>query len=168
MKRQGAKSFKRRVEGKTNYQRRLGLLKSRKSRLVVRRSLKNIRVQVVDYTTGGDKIVASAISQELVKLGWKFNYSNTPAAYLTGFLCASRAIKAGKKEAVMDIGAHEPINGCKLYAALKGAVDAGLTVPHNEKALPKEERLNGAHITDKAADIQKSIETIKTKIGGSK
>jgi large subunit ribosomal protein L18 len=193
MKAQTAKSFKRRKQGKTNYQRRLGLLKSRKSRLIVRKSLKNIRVQLIGYEQTGDKILASAFSGELKKLGWTYNCGSLPAAYLTGMLCGSKAVKAGEKEAVLDIGTYEPINKCKLYAALKGALDAGLKLPYNEKALPDENRLTGAHIAAHAGllkkdnkeafdkqfsgylknkqdpeQIQKTVETIKAKILGGK
>jgi|ETN01SMinimDraft_4_1059930.scaffolds.fasta_scaffold26922_2 large subunit ribosomal protein L18 len=161
--------FKRRIEGKTDYQKRLRLLKSRKARLVVRKSLKNTRVQLVDYSPDGDVIIASAISGELKKLGWKYSCSNTPATYLTGLLCGSKAIKADKKEAVLDIGINRPINGCKLYAALKGAIDAGMEIPHGEEALPKEERIFGAHIQNqKSEEIKKAVEDLKTKILGGK
>jgi large subunit ribosomal protein L18 len=131
--------------------------------------LNNIRVQIAEYLTDGDKIVASAISSDLKKEGWKYNCANLPAAYLTGMLCGSRAIKAGIKEAVLDIGLNEPINGCKIYAALKGAIDAGLQIPHSSDAFPKEERLNGAHLQNQKADeVAKAIEQIKSKLAGSK
>ena len=75
--------FKRRRQKKTNYKRRLALLKSKKTRLVVRRSLSNITVQFVDYDGKSDKTLASAISTELKKMGWE-RTGNVPAAYLTG------------------------------------------------------------------------------------
>jgi len=163
MKKQHPKSFKRRKQGKTNYQRRLRLLKSEKPRLVVRKSLKNIRVQLFEYSAKGDKIITSAISQELKKLGWKFSCANMPAAYLTGALCGSRAIKAGKTEAVLDIGVHEPVNSSKLYAALNGALDAGMKIPHGEKALPTEEKITGSHISAYAALLKKEKKTVYEK-----
>jgi len=63
---------RRRREGKTDYRKRLRLLKSRKTRIVVRNSLKNICVQFVGYDEVGDKILASAISKELIKKAEKF------------------------------------------------------------------------------------------------
>ena len=42
--------FRRKREGKTNYKKRLGLLKSKSLRLVVRKSNKHILVQLVDQT----------------------------------------------------------------------------------------------------------------------
>jgi large subunit ribosomal protein L18 len=150
-----ARTFRRRVEGKTDYYRRLRLLHSKKSRLVVRKSLNNIRAQIVSYEKEGDKIIVSAFSPELSKLGWKYSSANTSAAYLTGLLCGSRAIGKGQKEAVLDIGLHNPINKSKIYAVLKGALDAGLTIPHGEKALPSEERIQGKHIVDFASELAK-------------
>jgi len=97
-------AFRRRREGKTNYRKRLALLKSGKPRVVVRKSNKNIRVQFALYDMNGDKIVASAIGTELKKYGWNYSLSNTPAAYLTGLLAGKRAIKKGLKEGVLDIG----------------------------------------------------------------
>ena len=47
---------------------------------------------------------------------------------------------------IMDVGLHPPIRGSKLYAALKGAVDAGLEVPHIPEVLPDESRTSGEHI----------------------
>ena len=43
---------RRRREGKTDYRKRLRLLRSRKIRMVVRKSLKNTQVQLVEYKEG--------------------------------------------------------------------------------------------------------------------
>lgn len=51
--------FRRRREGKTNYIRRLKLIRSRRNRLVIRCTLKNTIVQVVDAMITGDKILAA-------------------------------------------------------------------------------------------------------------
>ena len=58
---------RRRREGKTDYRRRLALLKSGKTRIVVRRSLKQIQVQFINYAEQGDKILISSTSSDLVK-----------------------------------------------------------------------------------------------------
>ena len=79
-------------EGRTDYRRRLRLLKSRKTRIVVRKSLNNIRVQFVEYSPEGDKISISVVSSELVKnYNWKYSVSTIPAAYLTGLLAGKKA-----------------------------------------------------------------------------
>jgi len=90
--------------------------------------------------------VASAIASELPQYGWKASTGNLPAAYLTGFLAGLRAKSRGVKAAVLDVGLNPPIKGSKIYAVLKGVVDAGIDVPHNPDILPDEDRISGKHI----------------------
>ena len=78
--------FRRRREGRTDYRTRLGLLKSGETRLVVRRTNGNVIVQFVGWAQEGDQVQATAVAQELAKLGWEGSPKNTPAAYLTGLL----------------------------------------------------------------------------------
>jgi len=157
---------RRQREGKTEYRKRLKLLRSRKTRMVVRKSLKNTQVQFVEYYESGDNIVASAISKELVsKYKWKYSTSTTPAAYLTGILAGKRAKDKGINECVLDVGRYLPVTGSKIFASLKGALDAGVECPHNEKKLPNEDRIMGKHL-DK--NIMSAVEDIKNKIIGGK
>lgn len=67
MKKSYLMQFKRRRENKTNYRKRMALLKSDKTRLVIRRSLSNITVQFVNFVPKGDETIASATSAELKK-----------------------------------------------------------------------------------------------------
>ncbi len=163
--------FKRKRQEKTDYQKRRELLKSRKTRLVVRESNRHVRVQLVDYKADGDVILASAHSQELKKFGWKYATSNTPAAYLTGFLCGMRVKSKGVKDAILDLGLYKSTKERRLYAAMKGACDAGVSVPHDEKIIPSPERIKGEHIakhfSDKK-DITKNFDEIKSKIESQK
>jgi large subunit ribosomal protein L18 len=138
--------YRRRREGKTNYYRRRKLLLSRLPRLVIRKTNTNTIVQVVNATVIGDSTVVSAISTELKSHGWIAGTGNIPAAYLTGYLAGLRAKNSGVKQAVLDVGLNPPVKGSRLYAALKGAVDAGLEVPHNPEVLPDDARLSGEHI----------------------
>jgi len=147
--------FRRKREGRTDYRRRLNLLRSRKPRLVARVSLKHVHVQVVQATPSGDVVLASAHSKQLGKFGWKTPTSNVPASYLVGLLCGYRAIKAGVKETVFDVGMHDVVPQSKVFAVLKGALDAGLSVPHGEKILPQEERIVGEHISKYAEKLKK-------------
>ena len=133
--------FRRRREGKTDYRKRLALLKSGKPRLVVRIRGKSVIAQIVKYVPKGDEILATATSSELGKLGFKGHTGNAESAYLTGMLCGKKALKAGVKEVMFDIGLHTPVNGSNVFAALKGAVEAGMDIPHNEKCFPPEERM---------------------------
>lgn len=155
---------RRRREGITDYRKRLKLLKSRKIRIVVRNSLKNIRVQFVEYEASGDKIITSAISNELIKkYKWKYSTSTTSAAYLTGLLAAKRALDKGVKEVVLDIGRIKPVKGSKIFASLKGVLDTGIKCPHNNEKLPEENRIMGQHL-DKKIEIE--VNNIRNKIIG--
>jgi large subunit ribosomal protein L18 len=138
--------LRRRREGRTNYYRRKRLLLSKKPRLVVRKTNTNTIVQIVNASVVGDSTIASAISSELSAHGWDANTGNIPAAYLTGFLAGLRAKSRGVKDAVLDLGLNPPVRGSRVYAALKGAIDAGLEVPHNPEVFPDETRILGEHV----------------------
>ncbi len=156
--------FRRRRKGITNFQRRLALIKSGMPRLVVRRTLNNIIVQVIDYDPKGDKVLASAVATELRnKYDWNQGKANTPCAYLTGFLAAKRALEKGVKKAVLDIGINTPAKGAKVFAALKGALDAGLDIPHGDDILPPANRTNGTFLGE---EVSKQFDATLTKLGG--
>jgi large subunit ribosomal protein L18 len=140
--------FRRRREGKTNYYRRRRLLLSKKPRLVVRKTNTTTIVQLVNAGVIGDKTMATATSNELETFGWNAATGNTPAAYLTGLLAGLRAKSSGIDSAILDIGLHPPVNGSKIYAALKGALDAGIELPHDPEVLPEEDRITGVHIVE--------------------
>jgi large subunit ribosomal protein L18 len=93
--------------------------------------------------------------------------SNTPAAYLTGMLFAVKAKKAGQDRAILDIGLNRATTGARVFAALKGAVDAGLEIPYGEEILPSEERIKGAHIAaynKNAGDLVTNVEQVAAAI----
>ncbi len=138
--------FRRRREGKTDYYRRRRLLLSRKPRLVIRKTNTRIIVQVISAKVVGDITHASAISTELDKFGWMAGKKSLPAAYLTGLLAGLRAKNRGIDNAILDIGLNPPVKGSRIYAALKGVIDAGISVPHDPEVLPDEDRLAGNHI----------------------
>jgi len=149
-------------QGRTDYRRRLRLLKSRKTRVVIRKSLKQTQVQFVAYKPDGDTVLATASSSELPKnYKWAHAVSNTPAAYLTGLLAGKRAQEQGVTEGILDIGRATPTSGSTLFAALKGVVDAGITCPYDEAKLPSEDRLNGKHINK---DVSSQVAKIKQDI----
>ena len=157
---------RRRREGKTDYRKRLKLLRSGKVRMVVRKSLKNTLIQFVEYKESGDNILVSANSNELVnKYNWKFSKSTTPAAYLTGLLAGKRAKEKGIDECVLDIGRHPPVTGSKIFASIKGIIDAGVECTYNEEKIPSEDRIMGKHL-DKG--IMPAVNDIKSKIIGGK
>ena len=158
--------FRRKREGKTDYRQRIRLLRSGKPRLIVRPSLKHVVVQVSRATLKGDVTVASAHSSELLKLGWKAHTGNLPAAYLTGLLCGYRARKTGVDECVLDIGMYNPTPKAGVFAALKGALDAGLDVPHGDGVLPEDERVCGQHIAQYAEKIRSDEGAYRARFSG--
>ncbi|MFY9749274.1 MAG: 50S ribosomal protein L18 [Methanoregula sp.] len=160
-------AFRRRREGRTDYYQRTKLVVADAPRMVVRRTNRHIIVQLVNAEMDGDKTIVSANSAELEKYGYTGATANTPAAYLTGMLFAAKAKKAGQNRAILDIGLNRATPGARVFAALKGAVDAGLEIPYGEEIIPSEERLKGEHIAaynKKAGDIVKNVEQVAAAI----
>jgi len=153
--------FRRRRKGKTNYAKRKKLLVKQVPRLVVRKSNKYITAHITSYDAVGDKTSVFARSSELKKLGWKYSCKNLSAAYLTGLLIGKKAIKAGVKEVILDLGLYTITKGSRLFSMLKGAVDAGLKISHDPKMFPSEERITGKHISE---NLPKDFEEVKKKI----
>ena len=148
--------FRRKRTGRTNYRKRLSLLKGNCPRAVVRKSLRNIIVQLITFEPRGDKVVLHADSKELQKYGWLMGCGNIPAAYLTGYLLGTRAKKRDITKATLDIGINVSTKGGRLYAALKGMLDAGINIPHNEECLPDNARVLGQHIENYANLLQQA------------
>lgn len=157
--------FRRVRSGKTDYRARKQLVISRKPRLVVRKSLKNMNVQLVIPGKEGDATLVSANTVELKKYGYSGGTGNLPSAYLTGLLLGFRAKKNGHVEAILDIGKYHATKGGRVFAALKGAVDSGLLVPHDPEIFPSEERIIGKSIDKyRKSDISVQFESAKQKI----
>jgi len=149
-------AFRRRREGKTDYGARLKLIGLDKHRLVVRVTGNHTTAKIVDVELSGDQTVVSAHSQELKNMGWLASGKNTSAAYLTGYLCGKKAVKEGINAAVMDIGLQSSTKGSRVYAVLKGAIDAGLEIPYKDVVLPDEDRVKGEHIVQYAKSLDKA------------
>lgn len=138
--------FRRRRKGKTDYQKRLALIKSNKKRLVVRKSNRELIVSLMVFNQEGDQTIVFVTTRELSSFGWKGSHSNLPAGYLAGLLAGKKAILAGEKEAILDFGLNTTHHGSVLFAIAKGAIDAGLQIKVGEDAIPSEERIKGKHI----------------------
>jgi len=107
----------------------------------------------------GDIVVASAYSHELKRYGMPVGLTNYASAYATGLLLARRILAKFKLDdkykgnakvtgedynveqladgprpfrALLDVGLVRTTTGNKVFAALKGACDGGLDVPHSE------------------------------------
>jgi large subunit ribosomal protein L18 len=159
--------FRRRREGKTDYYQRTKLVVADVPRMVVRKTNRHIIIQLVTAEMDGDRTFVAANSSELTEFGFKGSLSSTPAAYLTGLLFAAKARKANYKAAVLDIGLNRATPGARVFAALKGAIDAGLEIPHGEEILPDEARVKGEHIVaynKKTGDLVKNVEQVADAI----
>lgn len=138
-------------------------------RLVVKKSLKHVIAQIIEFDKKGDKIIVSASSQELKKFGWDGPTDNTTAAYLVGLLIGKKALKNKIDSAIFDTGLHRSVKGTRVYALLKGIVDAGLSIPHSPDVFPSDERIMGKHIADYAENLKKeNLDTYKKQFSVTK
>lgn len=130
-----------------------------KYRMVVRITNKQVICQIVSSKIIGDEVLAVAYSTELKRYGIKVGLTNYAACYATGLLLARRVLKKlgldemyeGTEEVngeyfleyreeqpknpffcVLDVGLRPTTTGARVYAAMKGAVDGGLEIPHGE------------------------------------
>jgi len=130
-----------------------------KYRLVVRFTNTDIVAQIIAAKITGDVTVTAAYSHELSRYGIKAGLTNYAAAYATGLLLARRHLKklglADKYKglsdatgedynvepnengprpfcALLDVGLVRTTTGHRVFAAMKGALDGGIDVPHSE------------------------------------
>jgi large subunit ribosomal protein L5e len=222
--------FRRRREGKTDYQARRRLTiqdknkyNTPKYRFVVRFTNKDIICQVIYATLKGDRVVAAANARELAdkRYGLTVGLTNYSAAYCTGLLLARRLLKKlgldakyegvtkatgefflyakathrekvrGKRDgkpvdekmrpftALLDIGLRRATTGSKVFAAMKGAVDGGLSVPHSPSRFvgyDKEDKkldvaelrrhIFGGHVADYMKQLEGDEAAFKKQFGG--
>tara|TARA_Y100000589_G_C27072839_1_gene596203 strand:- start:17 stop:385 length:369 start_codon:yes stop_codon:yes gene_type:complete len=121
----------------------------------------------VTWAAEGDKVALNVTGNDLVKKhAWPETMSkkSVPASYLVGYALGKAAIAAGHEDAVLDIGLAASTPGGRVFAALRGMVEAGLNVPHSEEILPSDDRISGAHIDESVAN---AIETTKSSIEGA-
>lgn len=137
---------RRRIEFKTDYRKRLKMLEGGFLRLVIRKTNRYIIMQIVESRNSQDKIIHNVNSKELLKLGWPEKKKNSlktiTAAYLAGMLLSKKA-KDLKENLILDSGLVPNTKGSRVYAALKGALDGGLKINHEEKVMPSKERIEG-------------------------
>jgi len=135
--------------------------KTPKYRLVVRKSHRDITCQIFSADLTHDVCIASAYSHELPRYGVNVGLTNYAAAYCTGLLLARRINtkfslpyegngevngedfnvepeEDGKApfKALLDVGLQRTTTGARVFGALKGACDGGLSVPHGDKRFP--------------------------------
>jgi len=129
-----------------------------KYRFVVRFTNKDTVCQIVYSKIQGDFVLVAAYGHELTRYGMPVGHTNYAAAYATGLLAARRALKklkldtkyVGNKnvngedynvtplesdsrpfKCFLDVGLRRTSTGSKVFAAMKGATDGGLNIPHS-------------------------------------
>jgi large subunit ribosomal protein L5e len=169
-----------------------------KYRMVVRFTNKDITCQVVYARIQGDVTICSAYAHELPRYGVKLGLTNYAAAYCTGLLLARRLLHQFNMDSVykgaeevtgeqfeidepegepgafrcfLDVGLKRTTTGARIFGAMKGAVDGGLDIPHNEKRFPGYDNeskefdagvlrkyIFGGHVTDYMEKLQRRDE----------
>jgi large subunit ribosomal protein L18 len=150
--------YRRRREAKTDYKARRILATSDRPRFVVRPFDRNITIQLVKSKIEGDYVLTQANSSELERYGWLGGKKNISTAYLLGLLAGRKSIKQGIDEANLDLGLARPTKGSRVFAAVKGALDAGLRMPCDRDILPEPSRIEGSAISEYARNIEDPLE----------
>merc|ERR1711915_243519 len=159
-----------------------------KHRLVVRLTNSRVIAQIITAHSTGDKVVCQANSSELKKFGLEVGLTNYSACYATGLLLAKRiqsqykmdeqnaVIQSGSQDkndseesdeskvltCFLDIGFKKSTKGSRVYAVLKGGVDGGLYIPHNEERIFPQE-LEGRIHGETISNYMKVLENDKEK-----
>jgi large subunit ribosomal protein L18 len=156
---------KRKQERKTSYKKRFGMLKSEKARIVIRKTNKYLSVQYVESDEARDKVIFGVSSKDLLKQGWpkelEGSLKSLSASYLTGYLFGKTAVEKKVEIGIVDIGLQRNIHKGRIYAVLKGIVDAGFDVPHKESVFPSQDRIEGKHLKE---PVMKAFEQVREKI----
>ncbi|MGY4884225.1 MAG: 50S ribosomal protein L18 [Nanobdellota archaeon] len=144
---------RRRKENRTDYLKRLKLLKGEKPRIVFRKTNKFIISEYVKSKEAQDSIVFGFDSRKLNEYGWPKNaqgsLKSTTAAYLSGYLVGKNIIKQKLETPILDVGMNRTIHKNKIYAFLKGLIDSGIKIECKKEFFPEESRIKGEHLKNK-------------------
>jgi len=156
---------KRRKQNKTDYKKRLNLLKSEIPRLVFRKTNKYFIVQYVLSEEAKDKVQFGISSKKLLSLGWpeefKGSLKSIPAAYLVGYFVGKKILKDKLKQPIVDLGMIRSLHKTKQFGFLKGLIDAGIKIDCKKEAFPEEDRIIGKSLKK---DFSSKFKEIKEKI----
>jgi large subunit ribosomal protein L18 len=150
-------TLKRIRERKTNYHKRSSLLLSKKRFITIKVTNQNILTQILEPSITGDKVITSAHSTNLSKLGWKGSLNSLPACYLTGLLLGKKGIFKGIDNAILYTGKDTFTE--RISACLKGLIDGGIDIPSSEDSFPSSARISGEHISAYASSLKSDAET---------
>ena len=155
---------RRRKEGKTDYNKRLSLLKGKKPRVVFRKTNRYIISQYITSKEAQDKVEFSITSKILMKYGWpkeaEGSLKSITASYLTGLLFGKEIIKEKKENPILDVGMIRALHKGKVFAFIKGLIDAGLEIECDKEFFPEKERIEGKQLKNKIPfnEIKSKIE----------
>jgi large subunit ribosomal protein L18 len=154
---------RRRREGKTDYQKRIKLLRGGKPRVTFRKTNRYIISQYIKSSEAQDRPELGVSSRDLLKYGWPKEAAGSlksiPAAYFTGLLLGKKIKERRLKEPILDFGMSRTVHRSRGYAFLKGLEDSGISTKHDEGIFPEESRIKGGHMKNKIP-----FEKIKSEI----
>uniref|UniRef100_A0A8C5LF80 Large ribosomal subunit protein uL18 n=1 Tax=Jaculus jaculus TaxID=51337 RepID=A0A8C5LF80_JACJA len=163
-----------------------------KYRMIVRVTNRDIICQIAYARIEGDMIVCAAYAHELPKYSVKVGLTNYAAAYCTGLLLARRLLnrfgmdkicegqvevtgdeynvesidgQPGAFTCYLDAGLARTTTGNKVFGALKGAVDGGLSIPHSTKCFSEVHRkhIMGQNVADYMRYLMEEDEDVYKK-----
>lgn len=144
---------RRRKENKTDYLKRLKLLKGEKPRVVFRKTNRFIISEYVSSKEAQDKVIFGFDSRKLNEYGWKKeaqgSLKSITATYLTGYLTGKMIIKQKLETPILDAGMNRAIHKNKIYAFLKGLIDSGIKIECKKEFFPEDSRIKGQHLKNK-------------------
>ncbi|CAO2583220.1 60S ribosomal protein L5 [Lemmus lemmus] len=120
--------------------------------MIVSVTNRDITCQIAYARIEGAMVVCTAYAHKLPKYGVKVGLTNYAAAYYTVLLLARRLnrvdrdkIYEGQVEVIgpgaftfyLDAGLARTTTSNRVFGALKGAVDGGLSIPHSTKQFPE-------------------------------
>lgn len=162
---------RRRKENRTDYRKRMGLLKGHAPRAVFRKSNRYIIAEYVTSREAQDAVVFGTTSRILLKHGWpedmKGSLKSIPASYLTGFYFGKKILEKKLRIPILDLGMMRNVNKSRAFAFIKGLVDSGIKVKHKAESFPDEERIKGKKLKRDFsvifAKVKKQIEGGETR-----
>jgi len=156
---------RRRRENKTDYARRIKLLKSGSARVIFRKTNRYLIAQYISSKHAQDKVEIGINSKDLIQYGWPKEFQGSlkslPAAYLLGLLIGRKIIEKKLATPIIDFGMIRILHKTKTYSFLKGMIDSGIKIKCKEEIFPNEDRIKGKHMKK---DFSKIFEELKSKI----
>ena len=154
---------RRRRENKTDYGKRMKILKGNIPRIIFRKSNRYVLSQYVSSTHAQDKIEFGVISKDLLKYGWpkesQSGLKSISASYLIGFLIGKKIISKKLENIILDLGMQRILHKTRIYSFLNGLIDAGVKIKCDKKLFPDEDRIKGKHMKKDFSNIFNQIKS---------